>query len=106
MGCASAKPEPEPEPVHLEPPKRTVPPPPTPEELERQRLEAEEDKKWQAIAAEKNPPPFPKPAFAKGGTQEEYKIFMVQKYQFESWENTNILLGRKLRKEASASTPY
>jgi len=103
MGCFNGTPEQEYKPPVQESPKRASPPPPTREEIERQQREAEEDKKWYDIAAEKNPPPFPKPAFAKGGSQEEYKEFMQLKFQYEAWMNSNILLGRKLRKEAQTT---
>jgi len=48
------------------------------------------------------PPAPPKPAFRPGGSEDEYKKYMVEKYEFEAWENQVILLGRKLRQQSQA----
>jgi len=73
---------------------------PTPEELERRRKEEEEHKRWQEEARKVGPPAPPKPTFRPGGTEEEYKQYMVAKYDYETWENSIILLARKLRNQA------
>lgn len=62
------------------------------------KKEAEEERKWLEKAKMLNPPPFEKPQFS-GGTEAEYKEYMKKKYEYEQWENSCILLARKLRKE-------
>jgi len=42
------------------------------------------------------PPPPPKPAWKQGGTQAEYKQFMINRYKYEQWENAKILHRRKM----------
>jgi len=49
------------------------------------------------------PPGFdpapPKPVYVKGSTQEQYKAYMVAKYEYETWENKLILHKIKLKKQ-------
>jgi hypothetical protein len=48
------------------------------------------------------PPSFekgpPKPHFEKGGTEEQYKAYMIQKYEYETWENKLVLWKIKTKK--------
>jgi len=48
------------------------------------------------------PPGFdrgpPKPHFEKGGTEEQYKAYMIQKYEYETWENKLVLWKIKTKK--------
>jgi hypothetical protein len=48
------------------------------------------------------PPNFergpPKPHFEKGGTEDQYKAYMIQKYEFETWENKLVLWKIKTKK--------
>jgi hypothetical protein len=48
------------------------------------------------------PPNFekgpPKPHFEKGGTEEQYKAYMIAKYEFETWENKLVLWKIKTKK--------
>eukprot|EP01112_Ceratiomyxa_fruticulosa_P018340 TRINITY_DN5841_c1_g1_i1.p1 TRINITY_DN5841_c1_g1~~TRINITY_DN5841_c1_g1_i1.p1 ORF type:complete len:107 (-),score=30.09 TRINITY_DN5841_c1_g1_i1:104-424(-) len=76
--------------------------PPSAEEIERRRRDEEESKKWEEEARRVGPPPpYPtKPVFVAGGSEDVYKAYMRQKYEYELWENSIILLGRKLRQQA------
>eukprot|EP01110_Echinostelium_bisporum_P006859 TRINITY_DN26857_c0_g1_i1.p1 TRINITY_DN26857_c0_g1~~TRINITY_DN26857_c0_g1_i1.p1 ORF type:complete len:106 (-),score=25.15 TRINITY_DN26857_c0_g1_i1:88-405(-) len=74
---------------------------PTPEEIERKRREEEESKRWLEEAKRVGPPAPPKPTFRPGGSEDEYKNYMLQKYEYEAWENATILLSRKLRQQAA-----
>lgn len=52
---------------------------------------------------EQNLPPYfekapPKPQFEKGGTEEQYKAYMVAKYEYETWENKLVLWRIKTKK--------
>jgi hypothetical protein len=38
--------------------------------------------------------------FTPGGSEEQYKEYMRAKYEYEAWENSIILLARKLRAQA------
>lgn len=76
---------------------------PDPEKLERRRREKALDQVWSTYAREKNPAPFPKPAFEDGSSEEAYKLYMSQKFEYEKWENQCILSGRKFRSEAEAA---
>ena len=76
-----------------------------PAERERRKKEAEEAKRWEAVAREQLPEPFPRPTFNKqGSTEEDYKEYMRKRLEYETWENKIILLGRKLRKEAEGTS--
>eukprot|EP01116_Phalansterium_solitarium_P025061 TRINITY_DN93_c2_g1_i1.p3 TRINITY_DN93_c2_g1~~TRINITY_DN93_c2_g1_i1.p3 ORF type:complete len:111 (+),score=26.16 TRINITY_DN93_c2_g1_i1:158-490(+) len=99
MGCCSSYEVPEPAtPV----PQRHAPPPPTAEELERRRAEEEERKIWEERAAACAPPaPFPKPELMPGSNDDQYKEYMRRKYEYEAWENSIVLLARKMRREAA-----
>jgi hypothetical protein len=48
------------------------------------------------------PKPPKKPVYNPGATEEEYKGYMQEKYNYEAWENELIRLGRKLRAENKA----
>jgi len=39
-----------------------------------------------------------KPHFEKGGTEEQYKAYMITKYEYETWENKLILWKIKTKK--------
>jgi len=96
MGGSGSKSKPAP------PPPRTRQAPtrryePTPEELERKRQEEDSSKRWIEEAKRVGPPCPPKPTFSPGGSEEEYKKYMISKYDYEAWENNILLLGRKLR---------
>eukprot|EP00178_Gracilaria_changii_P017955 TRINITY_DN51245_c0_g1_i1.p1 TRINITY_DN51245_c0_g1~~TRINITY_DN51245_c0_g1_i1.p1 ORF type:complete len:106 (+),score=23.68 TRINITY_DN51245_c0_g1_i1:38-355(+) len=75
----------------------------SPEELERRKREKEEEQKWFEIAKSKADPAPPKPVPKQGLSEDEYKQYMREKYDYEAWENSVILLSRKLRKEADPS---
>jgi len=40
-----------------------------------------------------------KPIYVKGSTQEQYKAYMVAKYEYETWENKLLLHKLKLKKQ-------
>jgi len=40
-----------------------------------------------------------KPVYVKGSTQEQYKAYMVSKYEYETWENKLILYKIKVKKQ-------
>jgi len=44
-------------------------------------------------------PPPAKPVYVKGSTQEQYKAYMVAKYEYETWENKLILYKIKVKKQ-------
>jgi hypothetical protein len=54
---------------------------------------------WYTLPPGHPPPPFPKPEFKPGGTREEYKAYMIARYEYEAWENSVILAHRKLAKK-------
>lgn len=60
-------------------------------------LKGLEMKKYEDLAKQQHPPPFPKPEFKKGGSKDEYKEFMIKKFEYEAWENSIVLLARKLK---------
>jgi hypothetical protein len=78
---------------------RTPRPEPTPEELEKKRLESEEVKRWEEEARRVGPSAPPKPILPPSPNEQQYKQYMMERYEYEAWENKIILLGRKLRKE-------
>lgn len=47
------------------------------------------------------PPGFepapPSPVFRQGGSREEYKAFMLAKYNYEAWQNKLLLHKKKVR---------
>jgi len=101
MGGSSSKKKPvQPPPPRKQPPRQRYEP--TPEELERKRRDEDESKRWIEEAKRVGPPCPPKPSFSPGGTEEEYKRYMISKYDYEAWENNIILLSRKLRTQGSA----
>jgi hypothetical protein len=71
----------------------------TPEMIEKKRREAEEVKKWEEEARRVGPAAPTKPVLPPGASEEQYKKYMMDKYEYEAWENKIILLARKLRKE-------
>lgn len=71
----------------------------TPEVIERKRREAAEAKKWEEEAKRVAGPIPPVPQLIPGASEEQYKKYMIDKFEYEAWENKIILLGRKLRKE-------
>jgi len=40
-----------------------------------------------------------RPVYVKGSTQEQYKMYMVAKYEYETWENKLILYKIKVKKQ-------
>jgi hypothetical protein len=67
--------------------------------IERKRREAVEAKKWEQEAKRVGPPQPPTPSLPPGANEDAYKKYMIEKFDYEAWENKIILLGRKLRKE-------
>lgn len=45
------------------------------------------------------PEPPPIPVFQKGGSEAEYKEYMIKRYEREAWENKLILYKRKLKEQ-------
>jgi len=43
--------------------------------------------------------PPAKPVYKEGSTREEYKAYMVAKYEYETWENKVVLYNIKLKKK-------
>jgi len=43
--------------------------------------------------------PPTKPVYKEGSTREEYKAYMVAKYEYETWENKLVLFNIKLKKK-------
>ena len=92
MGCGESKPAP--------PPPRPVRRQPDPEAEERRRREKEEEKKWIEVAKKQGPPEPKVPQLPPNPTEQQYKQFMIDRFEHEGWENQIILLARKLRAEA------
>jgi hypothetical protein len=42
-----------------------------------------------------------KPHFEKGGTEEQYKAYMIAKYEYETWENKLVLWKIKTKKRVA-----
>lgn len=99
-GSSSKKKAPPPSTATRRPPQQRQRYEPTPEELARKRREEEETKRWIEEAKRVGPPCPPKPTFSPGGTENEYKRYMLAKYDYEAWENNLILLSRRLRTQA------
>ncbi len=76
----------------------------SPAEQEAKKKREEDEKRWIDEAKKVGPrAPFPsKPQYKPGGTEEEYKQFMTDKYSYEAWENDIIRLARKLQTDATA----
>lgn len=51
--------------------------------------------RWENLAREQSPEPFPKPILSpQCHSEEEYKAYMIKRFEYEAWENNIILLGR------------
>ncbi|KAL7716929.1 Solute carrier organic anion transporter family [Entamoeba marina] len=94
MGCLSSSPEPTP--TTNRPPPRRV----DPEAEERRRKEKEEEARWVEIAKKQGPPEPKVPQLPANPTEQQYKQFMIDRFEHEGWENQIILLARKLRAES------
>eukprot|EP01116_Phalansterium_solitarium_P008818 TRINITY_DN22782_c0_g1_i1.p1 TRINITY_DN22782_c0_g1~~TRINITY_DN22782_c0_g1_i1.p1 ORF type:complete len:479 (+),score=132.99 TRINITY_DN22782_c0_g1_i1:157-1593(+) len=90
-----------PAPGHYQAPARTTP---SPEELERKRREKEEEKLWIEEAKRVGPPEPHKPFYdASQHNEELYKQYMIEKYNYEQWENSILLLARRLYKDSNGT---
>ncbi|BFU18811.1 hypothetical protein EHI8A_063990 [Entamoeba histolytica HM-1:IMSS-B] len=96
MGCGSSAPEPAP--VQQRPQPRKV----DPAVEERRRKEKAEEAKWVEIAKKQGPPEPKIPQLPPNPTEQQYKQFMIDRFEHEGWENQIILLARKLRAENQA----
>jgi hypothetical protein len=67
-------------------------------------LDATEEDVWKAKALALLPEPFPMPVFVQGGSAQEYKQYMLKRYEHEQWQNRVLLLARKLKEETTSSS--
>ena len=73
---------------------------PDPEAEARRKAEKEEEARWIEIAKKQGPPEPKVPVLPPNATEQQYKQFMIDRYEHEGWENSIILLARRLRAES------